>query len=60
MGLKNMAPLFSFNYKMFFGSGSKLRQTKDGEDLASPIALTEFYMDTFMCNEFHLKSQLCM
>ena len=46
----------SFNYKMFFSSSSKLTQTREGEDLSSPTALTSFYMDTFMCNEFHLKS----
>ena len=39
---------------MFFQKDYK--QTKDGEGLDNPAALTNFYMDTFMCNEFHLKS----
>ena len=45
---------------MFFDFGERLRQTKDGEDLQSASALTNFYMDTLMCNEYQLKSHLCM
>lgn len=45
---------------MWGTSASKLKQTKEGEDLTSATALTSFFMDTFMCNEFHLKSQECM
>ena len=45
---------------MFFNFGERLRQTKDGQDLQSASALTNFYMDTLMCNEYQLKSHLCM
>ena len=31
-----------------------LTKTKDNEDLKSPLALTEFYMDTFTCSEYYL------
>lgn len=46
---------------MFFSSvsGSK-KQTRAGEDLYNPTSLTNFYMDTFMCTDFHLKSETCM
>ena len=31
-----------------------LTKTKDNEDLKNPRALTDYYMDTFMCNEYYL------
>ena len=37
-----------------------LTKTKQGEDLKSARALTEYYMDTFLCNEYYLKHQQCM
>ena len=42
---------------MFLFTGStKVNETREGEGLTNPSALTNFYMDTFMCTEFHLKS----
>jgi hypothetical protein len=37
-----------------------LTKTKDKESLRDPSALTDFYMDNFMCSEFQLKNALCM
>lgn len=45
---------------MWFGKSEHLRQTKEGEDLMNASSLTNFYMDTFLCNEFQLKSHVCM
>ena len=44
----------------WFLNTDKLKQTKDGEDLFSPSALTAYYMDTFLCNDYHLKANICL
>ena len=41
-------------------SSSKNKRTKDGEGLDNPTSLTNYFMDTFMCTDYHLKSQICM
>jgi hypothetical protein len=35
-------------------------KTKDNQSLRDPNALTDFYMDTFMCSEYQLKNADCM
>ena len=40
-------------------SSSSYKQTKEGEDLSSPSALTSYYMDTFLCHDFQLKEAIC-
>ena len=35
-------------------------KTKDNQSLRDPNALTDFYMDTFMCSEYQLKNANCM
>lgn len=45
---------------MFFGVGKNMKTTREGEDLNSPSALTDYLMDTFLCSDFQLKSQTCM
>ena len=45
---------------MWPGSSDKYKQTKDGEDLFNPSALTNYYMDTFLCHDFQLKEAECI
>lgn len=45
--------------EMWPGSTSKLKQTRDGEDLMNPTALTNYYMDTFLCHDYQLKEAVC-
>ena len=37
-----------------------LTKTKQNEDLKNPRALTDYYMDTFLCNEYYLNYQQCI
>ena len=35
-------------------------KSKDGQSLKDPGALTDYYMDTFLCTEYQLKHAVCM
>ena len=39
---------------------SYLTKTKDKQSLKDPSALTDYYMDTFLCTEFQLNHAKCM